>query len=264
VFFEVSKIAWAVLEPLNLITLLLAGSCSLVWGGRIRTGKYLLTGAVIVLLAVTIFPVGDALLVPLEQRFRSPQRLPARVDGIILLGGAQVPPLTKHYGEPAMNGAAETMTTFLALARKYPDARLVFSGGSGDVLNQGVSEAETIKLFLAQQGFEVSRVTYETSSRNTYENVILSKELVQPRPGEEWVLVTSASRMPRSVGVFRKAAWQVTPVPCDFNAVPQPRSFQRLSVSDALFPLNLALREWIGLAVYFVTGKTDVLFPAPS
>lgn len=263
-FFELSKIAWVLIEPLNLLTLLLAVACVQMWSGHAKHAKYIVTSVVALLLTITVLPIGDALLHPLEQRFGPPERLPTRVDGIILLGGAQMPLLTRAYGQAALNGAAETMTTFLALARTYPAAKLVFSGESGDILNQDVSEADTVKLFLEQQGFDKNRVLYETRSRNTYENAVFSKELAKPGKGQVWLLVTSASHMPRSVGVFRKADWKVTPVPCDFNALPTLRPFQRLSVRESLLPLTLGFREWFGLIAYFVTQKTDALFPAPD
>ena len=127
-YFKFSKIAWALIEPLNLCTLLLVVACVLIWRNRTKAGKYLLTIVVGFLCIVTVLPVGDALLIPLEQRFYPGRTPPDKVDGIILLGRAQMPLLTKFYGQPAINDAGERENTFLALARAYPHAKLVFSG----------------------------------------------------------------------------------------------------------------------------------------
>ena len=62
-------------------------------------------------------------------------------------------------------------------------------------------------------GVPPERMLFETAARNTHENAVLAHALAKPRPGETWLLVTSASHMPRSVGVFRRAGWDVVPWP---------------------------------------------------
>jgi uncharacterized SAM-binding protein YcdF (DUF218 family) len=162
-----------------------------------------------------------------------------------------------------LNGAAERLTTFLAHARLYPQARLVFAGGSGDVLHPETREEPTVRMFLEQQGFDANRVQYESGSRTTYENVVNAKALIRPGPEETWLLVQTAAAIPRSIGVFNKEGWTVTRVPCDYNAVP-PEWLPGLSATEAFEKLGHALHEWIGLVVDYITGKTDRLFPAPA
>lgn len=263
-FFYVAKILGWFIEPLNLVLFALVLATVLLWFGKTRGARSLLTLVTLVSLAVVVTPLGKLPLLALEQRFPIQRQLPAQVDGIILLGGAQRPRLTKAHGQPALNRAAETMTTFLALARRYPDAKLVFTGGTGDILNQQLSETDTVKLFLREQGFDPARVIYEGRSRNTHENAQLTKALVRPRIGEKWILIQAAASIPRAVGVFRKAGWEVIPYPCDFNAVPGVSFQPSLSALDAFSDLRIALHEWVGLAVYFVTGKSSELWPAPQ
>ena len=96
------------------------------------------------------------------------------------------------------------MTTFVILAKRYPGAKLVFTGGSG-AIEQGVSnEAEYARILLEQLGLPPDRVVFETTSRTTWENAVNTYALVKPQPSESWILLTSASHMPRAVGVFRK------------------------------------------------------------
>ena len=261
-FFELSKIGGFVLEPLNALFLALLLVLALLRFRRPASAQRLLA-AIVALLALQFFvPIGALALRPLETRFPAPAELPAQVDGIIMLGGAQQPRLTRAWGQPALNGHAERMTTFLALARRYPGARLVFSGGSGDPLHQEVEEADTVRLFLREQGFDPARVSYESTSRNTWENAVHSRTMVSPRPGEAWLLVTSAADLPRAIGAFRGVGWPVTPVPCDYNTLPIDWT-PGLSLLDSFEALAWALHEWAGLVAYFATGKSAVLFPAP-
>ena len=262
-FFTLSKLVWFVLEPLNLMLLLLLLATLLAWAGRYRAARAICTTLALIFIAVMLLPVGNAVLIPLEQRFPPSNALPGKVDGIILLGGAQQPRLSHYYRQPVLNGRAETMTTFLALARHYPRARLVFSGGSGDILHQEVSEAETVRMFLVQQGFDADRVVYESRSRNTFENAVFSKLLVKPKEKETWLLVASASSLPRAVGVFRRQHWNVTPVPCDYRTLPTLEYGFTLSALDAFNEIGEAEHEWLGLAAYYATGKIDTLFPGP-
>ena len=181
------------------------------------------------------------------------------VAGLIVLGGAVDPFTTAARGLPTLNSEAERMTEFVRLAKFYPAARLVFSGGSGSLHPASVSEAAVARLFFARQGVDTERVLFEDRSRNTYENVLLSEKLAKPKPGEVWLLVQSARDVPRAVGVFRKLGWPVIAVPVAYKT-------GRSGAADFtgnLDLLNNSIHEWLGLVVYRLTGKTDELFPGP-
>ena len=179
---------------------------------------------------------------PLEDRFPRPDPPPARVDGIVVLGGAVEQDLTEARGIPALNGAAERMTEPVALMRRYPDARLVFTGGQGALLHGGLTEADVARQLWTGMGVPPERMVFETASRNTHENAVLARALAKPRPGETWLLITSASHMPRSVGVFRQAGWTVVPWPVNYrtgrgiNCLAQrlsPRATRRVRMGHA-------------------------------
>jgi uncharacterized SAM-binding protein YcdF (DUF218 family) len=153
------------------------------------------------------------------------------------------------------------MTEFVRLAKIYPSARLVFSGGSGEVMTDWrYTEAKAARLFFQQQGLDVRRVIFDDKSRNTYENVQNSKALVKPRPGQVWLLVQSAIAVPRSVGIFSKAGWPVIPVPVAYKS---DNDFD-MHLSDDLSMADRAEHEYVGLVVYRLTGKTDTFFPSPK
>jgi uncharacterized SAM-binding protein YcdF (DUF218 family) len=262
VFFLVSKILAPLESPSDLLLLLLLLGLLFFPSTRFRrAGMAMVAFSALALLSVTLFPVAGWVTAPLENRFPRPQTLPGQVDGIIVLGGAIDPIETQRRSIPSLNSAAERMTEFLRLARQYPEARLVFSGGSGRLaLNlPSFTEADAARLFFAQQGLDVTRILFETKSRNTYENVTFTKALVHPLPGQTWLLISTARDMPRSVGVFRKAGWPVAAVPVAYKA-DIPNAYE---LGDNLSQLDHAAHEWLGLVIYYLTGKTDALFPAP-
>jgi uncharacterized SAM-binding protein YcdF (DUF218 family) len=217
-----------------------------------------MTVTVMTLGFITLFSAPAWLSRPLENRFPRPRVWPSHVDGIIVLGGAVDPNTTAKWGLPTLNGEAERMTEFVRLAKLYPSAQLVFSGGSA-FLGAQYTEASVARLFFQQQGIELSRVIFEDRSRNTYENVYFTRALVKPRPEQTWLLIQSAVAVPRTVGVFSKAGWTVLPVPVAYKTTALDKH-----LSDNLSLLVRATHEWEGLLVYRLTGKTDVLFPSPN
>lgn len=259
--FIASKLFWWIANPGNvLLALLCLGVIALLLGRR-RLGTWLAAIVAVLALAVTMLPVGSWLLLPLENRFPSPQ-LPAQVDGIVVLGGSIDPIISAARHQPILTDSAERLFAFVALARRYPDAKLIFSGGSAALVDTSEREADVARAVFAAVGLDPARVTFERESRNTYENAIDSKRLADPKPGESWLLITSAYHMPRAVGCFRAQDWPVIPYPVDYGTVPtgNPPTFTLLGGLDEV---HWALREWIGLTFYRLAGRTDRLFPGP-
>jgi uncharacterized SAM-binding protein YcdF (DUF218 family) len=266
--FVLSKLLWALVQPGNvLLLLLLAGSIVLLLGHR-PLGAWLVCLVTAALVAITFLPIGAWLLSPIENRFPLPE-LPERVDGVVMLGDAVEIHASAGRNQTALNEAAERVTTLIELGRRYPEARLVVTGGIGRVVGGPLNPAQALKSFYRQQAFDVDRILFEDQSRNTIENAVLTRQLVQPKPGERWILVTSAYHMPRSVGVFRQAGWPVIAYPVDYRTTGQTDRWTLLdrlaqpSVSDALFELDLAVKAWAGLLAYRLMGRTSALFPAP-
>jgi uncharacterized SAM-binding protein YcdF (DUF218 family) len=260
--FLASKLFWWTINPGNvLLALLCLGLLALVLG-RKRLGTWLVGIVTAVGLVVTVLPVGSWLLRPLEDRFPA-RELPASVDGIIVLGGSINPILSAARHQPILTDSAERLFAFVDLARRYPAARLIFTGGSASVVDTADREADVARTVLAGLGFDVGRVVFERDSRNTYENALFSQRAMAPRPGERWVLITSAYHMPRAVGCFRALGWDVIAYPVDYGTRPDgdPPSFSLLAGLDGV---HWALREWIGLAFYYLAGRTDRLLPGPG
>lgn len=262
--FELSKIVWLAFDPGNVLLILLLAGVALTWSrSRRPAGEWLIAAVTAAFLVIAVAPVWAILILPLEERFPIPDPMPDRVDGIIVLGGAFAPELTRGRGQVALKDGAERYTEFVRLARRYPGARLVFTGGSGDLVETELKEAPVARRFFAEMGLDPGRIAFEDQSRNTWENALYSLSLVQPKPGERWLLVTSAKHMPRSVGVFRRAGWPVIPYPVDYLTRGSQSWQPRFGFIDGLDGLERGSREWIGLLAYRLMGRTDALFPAP-
>jgi uncharacterized SAM-binding protein YcdF (DUF218 family) len=262
-FFTLSKtIAFPFFPSNALIILGLAGAVLAVTRWR-RAGAGMMAASIILLAAAGFLPVGNALIHVLEARFPPWQETRGVPDGIVVLGGAISSRLSRAHGEPVFDGDAGRITALVKLARAYPGARIVYSGGDASLLSSEAPEADFIYPLLDSFGIPRERVLLETRSRNTAENAIFTKELVNPKPAERWLVVTSARQMPRAVGCFRKAGFHVEAYPVGWRTTQQFDSFGERTLSDGLKRLDSAAYEWIGLLAYRVTGGTTALFPAP-
>ncbi|MCQ8782477.1 YdcF family protein [Mangrovibrevibacter kandeliae] len=263
-FFLLSKLAWFVLQPL--VALLLLAACG--WGLR-RLGLPALGGialglSVVGLLLVLFSPLGLLMMNGLEQRFPKPE-LPERIDGIVVLGGSFDTRVARARGGDELNEAADRVTQAAALALRYPDAKLLFTGGVAAVLEDDIPEVDAAKTFFTSLGIPQERILLEGKARNTAENAVYSKPLANPQPGETWLLVTSAYHMPRAVGCFRSAGFDVLPYPVDFRTPSGPALWRPSSlVLRNAEKVDFALREYLGLFAYWMSGRIDSLFPRPA
>jgi len=260
--FVLSKVLWELLRPSTLLVLCALFGAGLLWWGRLAWGRYLLTRTLLAMLLPALLPVGDLLTLPLENRFPPPE-LPPRVDGILVLGGAELPNISAARAQPSFNGAAERVMAAAVLANRYPEAWVVFTGGSSALLREGRPSAGVAGRFFADLGLPRERTMLEPHARNTFENALFTARLVAPKPGERWLLVTSAAHMPRSVGLYRKVGWDLIPYPVDYRTSGRLRLDPSLRVIEALHDLDEVTREWAGLVAYRLMGRTDRLLPAP-
>ena len=257
-FFYLSKLLWIAVTPSNL----LVGAAL---AGVLLKRRRLAIGALCAMLAAGVLPAGPLLFHALESRFPVLPQAGLDPTGIVVLGGAVDDIVGRSRGQVSLDEAAERMTEAVALARLYPKARLVFSGGSNALVETGSTEAADALALWTQLGVDPSRITLEDRSRNTYENAVLTRALVKPGEGETWLLVTSAWHMPRAAALFRAADFKVTPYPVDFRTEKELARVLRpsRSIGHGLNLFDSALREWIGLAAYRLGGKTDAFFPGP-
>jgi len=262
-FWIISKIFWILASPNTSLFLVLLAGVILLFLDHEKFGKKLIVVATALIFITSSLPIHQILLLPLENRFPIPQSLPERVDGIIVLGGAEIPRLTKLRGQVSLTDSVERLTNFISLAQRYSDAKLVYAGGQGDITHQKYKSATTARLFFEQMGLDTNRIIFDSQSRNTQENAKNALQLAQPKKGEKWLLITSAWHMPRSVGIFRKLNWQVIPYPVDFKKPGKLEMVIRIPRFSTISSVSNVVYEWVGLFYYWLMGRTSELFPGP-
>jgi uncharacterized SAM-binding protein YcdF (DUF218 family) len=262
--FLFGKLVWSVIQPGNLLLLLLVAGVLVGLRGRGRRGDLLVRLAAIGLLALAVLPIGPAMLLALETRFPPPKALPRQIAGILVLGGSVSPRLSKSYGGTVFSNSPARLFAAVRLARRYPQAKLAVLGGEGSFIPAGFPEAEASLPFLLEEGIARPRIALEDKSRSTHENAVYGKRLLQPKPGENWVLITSAYHMPRAVACFRAVGWPVIPYPVDFTVDPATGLEPDFSLLDGLNTSTTAGKEWVGLVAYRIFGWTRELFPGPA
>lgn len=265
-FFYIAKLGSLFVQPSNfLLALALLGLLLKTFNRWPVTGIRLVWLAVFGLVVCGMSPAANWLILPLEERFPRPDNIES-VDGIIVLGGAVDTVVTGGRGDTALTTSGERITIAARLASAIPDALVIHTGGKGVIIQSQATEAEGAARLFEDFGISPGRVILEDASRNTWENAVLTKKLIEPRPGQTWLLVTSAYHMPRAMGVFEKAGWTgVTAYPVDYRTRgSEDRGLWFSGASKGLRRFDLAFREWLGLLVYRTTGRIPVLFPGPG
>jgi uncharacterized SAM-binding protein YcdF (DUF218 family) len=259
-YYFLSKTVGGLTSPgmLLMVFVLTAGLAALL--RRRRLCGMSLALSVILVVSFGILPVSLWLAVPLETRFPSDPPLPDHVDGIIALGGTERVDRSAAWRMPELSDP-EPIAVLVELARRYPDAKLVFSGGLHARDGSGVGEATIVRDFIGQLSSNPPTIAYEDRSRNTMENAKLTYELIKPRPDTRWILITEAISMPRAVGAFRKAGWTVIPFPAGHVTSGKIGDLLSFDLSGGLDLGATALHEWVGLFVYRFLGYTDQILP---
>ena len=194
-FFYFAKVIGFLIQPSTLIALLIGYGSILIWTGWARWGRRFASFGAILLLIAGPSPLGNALILPLEDRFpRADLDAPPPPAGFIILGGAEDRLVGGARGAPARNEASERIVEAAILSRRYPEAKIAFSGGDAGILYPAGSEAEGAETLLTALGVPPERLILEAKSRDTYENAAFLKEELtrsgELGPGKRWLLIT--------------------------------------------------------------------------
>ncbi len=245
------------IDPMFWVLLLLAGALVAYRYKRHDLHLALIASAIVLLLALAIVPFDEIAARPLENQYRRPP-WPAHVDGIVVLDGGLQPGIFASRGVPGENPSVMRILAGVEAARRYPQAKFVYSGSSGTDSGTRQAGARTMNALLSAMGVAPGRTLFEDRSRDTGENLVNSMKLVHPRPGETWLLVTSATHMPRAMAIAAKLGWRMVPWPSDYLSTREARIGPRLRYpSEGLAGIDQSLHEWIGLAVYRLTNRAQ-------
>lgn len=261
--FLASKIFWLLAQPLSLAFALVLTGFAAVASGYQRLGL-VLSGLAGLLLFVTLFTTtGSVLLQQLENRFPKPASPPADLSCMIILGGAFENEVMASRGGIEFNQAADRFVEALRIARLFPHARILVSGGDGSLTGTYKGDADAAEVFFPAFGIPAERLLREGTSRTTFENAANTDAILAENGLENCLLITSAFHMPRAVGLFRKLGIAVIPWPTDYRTTGTARpgfDFSQPALNAQL--TTTAIREWVGLAAYALTGRTTTFFPS--
>ncbi len=248
-FFPVSKAFEFLAAPSHILLWLVIGAAAALLLGQIHAARVLSVLAAALFVLIGVAPLSSALTRPLEDRYPRPP-LPAKITGIVTLGGGLGVSTLLDRNAPGTSPSLDRLVSAYELARRHPEARVVFSGGWGRYADAIGARDDFLRM-----GLDPARLILEGRSRNTYENLAFTQALARPQPGETWVLATSAIQLPRAMAVARRVGWQMIPWATDYRT--DTSAFWRggwFAIGDNLRLADEAVHEWIGLAVYGVAG----------
>lgn len=265
IFFILSKVVQFCIEPLNWVPILIAFALLFLSLRKPHLCKRLLVLALVDLALVGWLPASEVSLRALENAVVKTEltKISANeLGGIIILGGAiEGGEITTDRGEISIRSSAERVTKAFEVIRKNPDLPFIFSGYSGRLTPKGLSESDAFQQLVKEQGLSEHNAHYENQSRNTYENVLHMKPMVQEfglktDSGElkPWLLITSASHMYRSAKIFQKQGLNVLPMPVDYQTA-NSLQWTMFDLVDGAHNWNILIHEIVGLLAYWITGK---------
>ena len=254
--FYVAKIANYLLEPLYILSFFLLILIFLLLFTNFK--KLILFFAKFLLILFLFFgytPLSNFLLNKIED-FIKPSKYPVQqLKGVVVLGGSFNSGLqSKERNEILLNSSAERLTKVLEIYNKNPKILILFSGFSGELKPQGWSESDMAKKFFLEQGVRSENLMFENKSRNTFENISYSKDIIKNYKGT-WGLITSASHMPRSYFGFKKQGLILEPIIVDYKTGTSPIFWINFNIGIGLSNWSTILHEVIGISYYKITDK---------
>jgi uncharacterized SAM-binding protein YcdF (DUF218 family) len=255
-FFVASKLFEYLAPPSHWLGLLVLGTALCLLLRRLHAACICAGLAVLVLILAGTPLISHRLIRALEDQYPHPA-WPAHVDGVLILGSGESAAILRQRGAPQLNEGAYRLIAAMAAAERYPQARILFTGGSAVLIGAQNAESVTARYVLCELGLDPGRLLLEQHSRNTYENILFSKELAKPKPGDVWLLDTSAVHMPRAMAIARKLDWPMVPWPSDYVTAPGSAGGDLFDVGGNLGLTDYAMHEWIGMLAYRLSGKAQ-------
>jgi uncharacterized SAM-binding protein YcdF (DUF218 family) len=254
--FYIAKVANFLLEPLYILSFFLLVLFFLLFFTNLK--KLIIFLAKFLLILFLFFgytPLSNFLLSKIED-FIKPSRYPIQqLTGVIVLGGSFSLELeSKERNEVLLNDAAERLTKALEIYKKNPKILILFSGYSNKLSPIGWNESDMAKKFFLEQGVKSENLILENQSRNTFENVKYSKDIILNYKGT-WGLITSANHMPRSYYTFKRQGLILEPISVDFKTGTSPIFWINFDIKKGLENWKFILREIVGIFYYKITSK---------
>lgn len=258
--FYFPKFIWLFINPYSIFIFLLLFCLFLYLLKLKKLFKFFFISSVIIILILSSLPLGKFLINILEKEYYFYLNQGKQIDGILILAGATKPTLFKNFNQINVNENAERIIESIIMIRKNPQARTIFSGGSKKIDMDIYSHSEAAKFFFEKMDLNTNKIIFENSSKNTYENILFSFDIAKPKNNENWIVITSAFHMKRSLLIAEKIGWNLNPYPVDFKTTKKLNFYPNLEFFNNLKFLQIATREWLSLLSYYFQGRIDRIF----
>mgnify|MGYP001220911147 CR=1 FL=1 len=258
--FYLSKILWLILNPYNFFIFV---NFIIIFSYIFRFKIISITLFIInfvFLLAISFFPIGNYLINKIEKEYHFATQVPNYLDGILVLGGATSPFLFREFNQVSVNESAERLIESVKIIREFENAKIIFSGGSGVLERPDLGHADAAKFFYETVGIDTQKIIFENISRNTYENILFTKNIINPKKNEKWLLITSAFHMKRAILVGKKHKWNFIPYAVDFKTQKKIKFKPSFNLLSNLTSFQKASHEWLGLLSYYFMNRTERIF----
>jgi len=254
--FYLSKILNFFINPLYILSLVILMQLFIIF--FLQSKKLVIFFSKLFLILFFFFgysPLSNFLLSKIED-YIQPSKYPIQqLTGVVVLGGSfEKGSESKERNEVFINSSAERLTKALEIYKKNPRVFILFSGFSNAIKPQGWSESDMAKKFFLDQGVRIDNLIFENQSRNTFENIKYSKDIIANYKGT-WGLVTSAHQMPRSFFAFKKQGLILEPINVDYKTGTNRMFWINFDISSGLSNWSIIFHEFIGIAYYKVTNK---------
>jgi uncharacterized SAM-binding protein YcdF (DUF218 family) len=254
--FYLAKILNFFINPLYILSLVILIQLFIIF--FLQSKKLVIFFSKLFLILFLIFgysPLSNFLLSKIEDHIQTSKYPVQQLTGVIVLGGSFNSGLeSKERNEVSLNSSVERLTKALEIYKKNPRLFILFSGFSGELKPQGWSESDMAKKFFLDQGVKLDNLIFENQSRNTFENIKYSKDIIANYKGT-WGLITSASHMPRSFFTFKKQGLILEPINVDYKTGTSRMFWINFNISSGLSNWSIILHELIGISYYKFTNK---------
>jgi len=254
--FYLSKILNFLINPLHILSLIILIQLFIIF--FIQSKKLVIFFSKLFLILFLFFgysPLSNFFLNKMEEYIQTSKYPVQQLTGVIVLGGSFNSGLeSKERNEVSLNSSAERLTKALEIYKKNPRLLILFSGFSGELKPQGWSESDMAKKFFLDQGVKIDNLIFENQSRNTFENIKYSKDIIANYKGT-WGLITSANHMPRSFFTFKKQGLILEPISVDYKTGTSRMFWINFNISSGLSNWNIIFHELSGIIYYKVTNK---------
>ncbi len=247
--FFLSKLFNIFFLPPGLFIILIIISILFIIKNKIKTGIITLIITTLIFYLLSILPIKNLLLIPLEFQKRLEENTNTEFDTIVILSGGTSVITPDRNMKNSLSYESFQRTYMGFILWKIKKVPIIVSGGKS--FGSIEADAITMENVLIELGIPKDQIIKEIKSRNTIENGLFTKSIIEKYKFKKIALVTSAYHMKRSVFVFKKLNIDIIPFATDYLC-----TYKRFNISyfipdfSNLKSSNIAIHEYIGLIYY--------------